>query len=561
MMKFLRWLFSGGCSVGSDVNEEKLRQAAEAAKRRGNDHFVLGEFDQAVECYQEALKFFPAYAEAYVNLGCVCLEQKRYIEARSFFGKAIEFDPKLWKAHFNLGKVAEKLDMPDQAIACYERVLRMQPPYTETHPWPEVHWCLMEVFDEEERYEDALQVVDAILRVHSEWVEALCNKGVILNKLGQNEEAIKQLEHVVAMKEHFLLLRFLGNFYQSAQDWKRAMQCYTRSYELNPLDLEALMNRALLLLLLGNYSEGWSLYEQALPGVHTKDVPVTDAHEFREKCKPEKYWDGDDLYGKTLLIWTEQGIGDSLMMFRYLPILKERYRAEKIFVICERSLVRMIRGFTEVDEVMVKPGCDVHTLVFDYHCSMLSLPFLTKTQIDTIPSSVPYIVVPKENQSTWAERLAVLPGLKVGLAWGGNKKLLFDKQRSIPLKKFAPFLELTGITWVSLQKGEPAFQLKELAWPIIDWTEELQDMQDTAALMEHLDLVISVDTSIIHLAGALGRPTWLLNRYGSEWRWLLECEYSPWYPTVRIFRQTVPNDWDSVIARMVTELKGLTHRP
>jgi len=558
LSRFLRSLFYTKPSAKESM--VALRVAAENAKNRGNAYLFQGEFDQAVECYQEALRIFPDYAEANVNLGCMYKEKGYYSEAEFFLGKAVALEPKLWQAHFNLGLVAEKLGKFEQALTCYENVLAIPPSTTETYPWPEVHWRMMEVFVEQERYKEALEVINTVTEAHSAWIKARGLREIALSELGRNQNAIKQLNYLEVMQEHPLSLRFLGSFYQERQNWAQAMDCYTQACEMNPNDSESRMTQAQLSLLLGDYENGWNQFGAALTGLGAQDIQLTDAQRFRKKFTPDKYWQGDDLQGRTLLVWTEQGIGDSLMMFRYLERIREHYPTVRIFVLCEQPLQRIVQNFSMVEEAIVKPGESVNTSQFDYHCSVMSLPCIIKTRLDTIPNTVPYIFVPEENQLKWAERLAALSGAKVGLVWGGNKLYPNDKQRSIPLEKFAPFLELSGIAWISLQKGEYAKQLKELAWPIIDWTEELQDMQDTAALVASLDLVISVDTSVIHLVGALGRPAWLLNRYGSEWRWLLERENSPWYPSVRIFRQMTPYDWDSVIARMVTELKTLMNQ-
>ncbi len=557
-MGFLDLIFHRGQQDSRSVAEPG--RAAEAAKNRGNEHLATGELNLAAECYEEAIRLHPGYAEAHVNLGHVRREQKRYAESEQLLLRAAALKPSLWQAHFQLGITAEAQGQLDEAIACYRHILEMRPSYLETQATPEVHWRLANLYAEQDRHADALQLMDELIAVVPDSIEAQCNRGTALNKLGRNEEALAQYRRVIAMNPDMATpIHFLGVVYEDMGQRKEALDCYERALALDPDHPDIRVTHALLLLLLGDYERGWAAHEAMLPRLCGKDNSAeTDAQFFRRTFTPEKYWNGEPLNGGALLIWTEQGLGDTLMMLRYLPMIKDR-GVGRIVVHCEKALVRLVDRLPAVDEVVLKPS-PVDGLRFDRHCSTMSLPFLFQTRLDTIPNRVPYISVPDHATQRWKDRLALHSGLKVGLAWGGNKLLAKDRQRSIPLVKFAPLLGIAGVTWVSLQKGEPASQLKGVDWPIIDWMGECEDMQDTGALMEALDLVICVDTSVAHLAGALGRPTWLLNRFGSEWRWLLEREDPPWYPSLRIFRQPSPDDWDSVVSGAAAELSTLAKR-
>lgn len=265
-------------------------------------------------------------------------------------------------------------------------------------------------------------------------------------------------------------------------------------------------------------------------------------------------WRGEPLHGRSLLIWTEQGLGDSLMTMRYLPRLKQLGTA-RLAVCCEEPLVRIMRAMLEVDQVFADTGVIGTEPRFDLQCPMMSLPLRMATRIETIPREVPYVRVTPELQQRWSARVAALPGLRVGLVWAGGRKTTADPLRSVALAAFAPVLATPGCTFVSLQKGDAAAQLQPDARGIRDFMDLCGDLMDTAALVANLDLVISVDTSIAHLAGALGKPVWLLNRMGSEWRWLLDRDDSPWYPTMTIFRQE-RRDWDAVMRRGAAALKA-----
>ena len=263
-------------------------------------------------------------------------------------------------------------------------------------------------------------------------------------------------------------------------------------------------------------------------------------------------WHGEDGAGKALLVWTDQGFGDMLMFMRYLRLLKRRGFA-KLIVQCETPLVRIVRTLSGVDEVVSREA-PVPFGHFDLHCPMSSLPLAFATRLDSIPREVPYLSVPGAMTEEWARRLEGVGPLRVGLVWAGRREFPKDALRSIRLERFAPLFQIGGAAFVSRQKGDEAAQRTHTGWPIRDWMDECDDLLDTAALMEQLDLVIGVDTGIVHLAAALGRPTWLLNRFESEWRWMLDREDCAWYPTLRIFRQREPGAWDEVLRRVADAL-------
>ncbi len=267
-------------------------------------------------------------------------------------------------------------------------------------------------------------------------------------------------------------------------------------------------------------------------------------------------WTGDQLVGRTLLLHAEQGFGDSLQLVRYLALIP---REGKVILEIQPSLARLAATLEGVDQVVVSG----ETLPdFDAHCPLFSLPFVFGTTIETVPANVPYLSADPSVVDMWRKRLAGASGPRVGLVWAGNSGTSDDEDRSLPLEAFAPLADVTGITFVSLQKGELASQAAQptAGLRLLDWTQELQDFADTAALISALDLVIGVDTAVVHLAGALGRPVWLLNRCHAEWRWRCDPERSPWYPTLRQFRQPEPGNWDAAIADMRDALMQLSER-
>jgi hypothetical protein len=340
----------------------------------------------------------------------------------------------------------------------------------------------------------------------------------------------------------------LGDALMRCGELEAAEASSREAMRLEPDSPHVRFARAHLKLLQGDYAAGLPLYESRF-----QHKTLLRFHaELRRRAalfEGTPRWNGDDAKGSSLLVWTDEGLGDSLMMLRYLPLLKTR-RVGRLAVYCDTPLVRLVRNVAQVNEVI--PASEpLPAGRFDLHCPIMSLPLAFATRLDTIPSAVPYVDVPATMRH---EKLSELPRPRIGLLWAGGAVYPRNHLRSIRLERFAPLIRMRGLSFVSLQKGDEAAQLAALGWPIADRMDECQDLLDTAALISELDLVIGIDSAVAHLAGALGKPMWLLNRFESDWRWLLGREDSPWYPTIRILRQPRPGDWDSVIARVAAEL-------
>ena len=380
----------------------------------------------------------------------------------------------------------------------------------------------------------------------------LANLGDAYQKLDCPERAKECCEQALKVKPDFPAAHVnLGNALSALGQPDAAERCFRAALTADPQLELARLNLGLLRLLRGDYAEGLPLYETRLsragPG-------GGDTRELLSKLRDVPRWRGESLQGKRILVWTEQGLGDSVMMMRYLTPLKA-LGAASLAVLCEAALARLMEGVIAVDEVFCDTGGEDWPRRFDFHTPMLSLPLAFDTRLETIPAPVPYLAVPDDLGRKWAGKVAALRTPRVGLAWAGGKKTLTDARRSISLASFAPLLSQRGIAFVSLQKGPEASQLASAPAEINDWMDECDDLQETAALIDQLDLVISVDTAVAHVAGALGKPVWLLNRRGSEWRWLLERSDSPWYPTMRIFRQQ-QSGWHAVIQDLGAALQS-----
>jgi Tfp pilus assembly protein PilF len=377
--------------------------------------------------------------------------------------------------------------------------------------------------------------------------------GTLLLQDGRAHEAMACFEQYVTMEPAFaqshnnlgVAQRHLGMVAEARASFEQALA-------LQPDFPGAQTNLGMTLMQQGNF-DGLALYEHRLKKVGP-DQPVRDGGVvILPGLWDKQRWDGGDLHGKHIVIWGEQGIGDNLMMLRYLPLLRAR-GAARITALCFPALAQTFG--TVADHVLIDPD-DIASYQFDCYCPSMSLPLHFGTRADTIPNAVPYLQPPPAARKAWGGCLAQLPGLKVGVVWAGGKSFKRDAQRSLVLSQLAPLMAIDGVHWISLQKGQAAEDLADVDWRILDWAYHCDDLMDTAALIEQLDLVISVDTSVAHLAGALGKPVWLMSRFEGEWRWIDGRTDSPWYPSMRIFQQPAVADWDSVLAEIARALAPL----
>jgi Flp pilus assembly protein TadD len=404
-------------------------------------------------------------------------------------------------------------------------------------------------------YAGAVDLIEDAVKLDPANAIFASNLATAYQRLGAPERARECSERALRLDATlFAAHNNLGDALAALGDGAGAQACYRTALELAPSSHQARLNLALATLMRGDYAAGLALYEARF------DVGSgAEARRVLAKLDGIARWRGQALAGKRILVWTEQGLGDTVMTMRYLSLLKER-GASRVAVCCEPELARLVQHVPCVDEVFSDLDSADWPSRFDVHSPTMSLPLAFGTAPDTIPRRTPYLNVPEPLVRKWAETLSALPFPRIGLVWAGGKQSAADADRSIALASFAPLLARRRMSFVSLQKGPGASQLVRGRHRIADWMDACEDLLDTAALICGLDLVISVDTAVAHLAGALGKPLWLLNRRSSEWRWMLERSDTPWYPSARIFRQRA-GGWAPAIDEVGAALDAAFPRP
>ena len=505
-----------------------------------------GKTAQAVEMSRKTIENGLKTPDIYLNLYQALKDLGREDEAAEALLDSGENDATLC---WHLGNLYHNKDK-EKAEYFFRRALALRPGF------PEAYTHLGMLLQDKGETELAAMCQAHALANNPGLGAAYINLGSLDLKKGWSEDAIGVLEQAVRITpDSAIAWNNLALALSNLQRVDEAESTFLQALEIQPEGNEARFNLGLLYLLCGRFSEGWARYENRwqIPGKN-ETRPQLDA----------PVWEGETLDAQTLLVYSEQGLGDSLQFVRYLPLLRQRAPQARIYYLSQSPLHRLFASQAAAWGVEVLPPMEAGSLPpFDLQSALMSLPCRMGTTLENVPADMPYIRPPQEWAREWSIHFNLLSGRKVGLVWSGGEAYGKQKLRSVHLKQLAPLFEIGGIHWVSLQKGEPAQQIAEegLSGRIFDPMGEVRDFADTAAIIAALDLVISVDTSVLHLAGAMGKPVWLLNRFDTDWRWMLEREDSPWYPTMRIFRQTALNDWEPVMPRVARALADWVAMP
>ena len=505
-------------------------------------HRRLGHTDSAVALARRAIELNPGMPEAFTNLALALSEIGQNKDAVAAHRRATELRPHHPPAFRNLGTALRKEGQLDEAVAALNRAIELKPDFAEAYIE------LGNAFSDQSKHDEALECYRRAIQRDPKSAEAYCNLGNSLTALDRFQEASAAYHKAIELKPDFALAHVnLGKALSYSGEFQAAIRALERAIQTSPQLAFAHYCLAVELLRLGDFRRGLLEYEW-------RGEPVSA---FLAKApKPAPRWDGGDIRGRTIFIYGEQGFGDNLQFARYVPMLAKR--GARVILGCRPELLRLFKGCLDVEK-LISTADPVPT--FDCHCPVASLPLAFATELNSIPASVPYLKADPALVQAWAEKLGPRHAdLRIGLAWAGNPDFQDDRRRSLTLTQLSPLADAHNVIFYSLQKGHAASQLATppRGMKINDLGCELTDFADTAAAMSSLDLIVTTDTSVAHLAGALGLPVWVMLQYVPAWRWLIDREDSPWYPTMKLFRQRVFGDWAEVIDRVAKSLGQFT---
>ena len=520
---------------------------AQAFYNRGNALKELKQLDAAVVSYDNAIGLKPDYAEAFSNRGNALQELKQLDDAIASFDKAIALKPEYAEAYYNRGNALKELKHLDAAVVSYDKAIALKPDYAEAYS------NRGNALQEQKHLDAAIVSYDKAITLKPDYDEAYSNRGNALKELKQFDAAIASYDKAVQLKPNFAEAHYnRGNALQELKQLVYAVASYDKAIALKPGYVEAIFNKSMLLLLVGDYCQGFKLYENRWE--------KEDILPFKRYFSQPLWVGKESLSKKTILLHAEQGLGDTIQFCRYAQMVENL--GTKVILEVQKPLVKLMKNLDGVSTLIAK-GDPLPE--FDFHCPLLSLPLAFKTDLNSIPSAKSYLVAEPERISFWKDRLAV-DGLKIGIGWQGSKGTKIDIGRSFELILFQKIASLPNVKLISLQKGCGSEQLENLpkGMEVINLGDELDAegaFLDSAAVMMNLDLFITSDTALAHLAGALGITTWVVLKYLPDWRWMLDRKDSPWYPSMTLYRQQRMDDWTSVFDQMRTEITSMRKVP
>ncbi|AWB08201.1 hypothetical protein A6A40_23500 (plasmid) [Azospirillum humicireducens] len=510
---------------------------AEVRLNLGNMLRDFGSGHGAAVAYRSAIALRPDLTAAYESLGALHRGQGRSTEAERAYRLAVRIDPMTAEGHNGLANVLQERDDLDGAVAAYRRGLAIAPLHTAACNNLGIALRGLGRQDEARVWHGRAVMLDPY------FAPGHTSLGLSLQEQGRLEEAARAHARAVAVDPAFAGgYANHGNARLNQNRLIEAVAGFRRAVAIEPAGPDARRNLGMALLVAGSFEEGWREYEWRL---RCKDAPTHAA-------MPKPRWNGEPLNGRRILLHGEQGLGDALQFCRYVPLVAAR--GGRVILGLPAPLERVMAGLPGVERFV---SGQLPTDAFDLHLPMLSLGEVFGTQMDTIPHRVPYLTAEPDLAARWADRLKGLAGLKVGIVWAGSPTHGNDRNRSVGLAPFARLAAIPGVSLVSIQKGPTEGQAANPpgGFPLLNLSPGIRDFADTAAIMAGLDLVVCVDTSVAHLAGALGVPVWVLVPFAPDWRWMLDRQDSPWYPTMRLFRQDRPGSWDNAMDRLLQALR------
>lgn len=524
-----------GKGIEGALTAMKTTDPAAAHFDRGNALLQSRRLEEALASYDQALAIAPDHAAAHAQRGGVLKLMKRPAEAEDDLRRALALDSDLFDAHYNLGNLLRETRRFSEAEACFRHVLELQPRLHQAHN------NLGLVVGELGRVEEAVMHFSRAIELKPDYVDSFVNLGHALRMTGDAAKAEAACRRALSLAPgNATVFLNLGLALQDLGRHDEALACFRRSGACNPNYAKAILCEALALLQAGNLADGFEKYEARWR-----------TGELRPRHPPALQWHNGSLAGQRILLHAEQGLGDTIQFLRYVPLVANAGGA--LILEVQKALLplaaRLPCRTTLIAQGEPLPG-------FDLHCPLMSLARAFGATLGNIPSNQnPYLSAAPTRVADWHRRLPATAALKIGIAWVGNPVHPTDRFRSIRLSALAPLFDIPGIHWYSLQVGRRSADLGAGRYrAITDLSNALTDFGETAAAITNLDLVVSVDTAVAHLAGALGKPVWVMLPFAADWRWLLDRSDSPWYPTMRLFRQRAPGDWDDVVAKVATAL-------
>ncbi|MCP3469528.1 tetratricopeptide repeat protein [Bradyrhizobium sp. CCGUVB1N3] len=520
------------------TREAARAEAMVALLNRGNHMMDQGKLAKAIEAYRELITLAPQFGPGHRNLALALEQVGELAEALSVCRHAVEIQPDDLEAYLIMASLLLKLERTDQAVTMYQLAALAAPGRSD------VQASLAAALTRQGRLDEASAACQKAIELSPQNVGAYVNLGIIHSKRDDFEGAVDIYRKAISIDPNSPEVSTnLGVALSNLGMSQAAIATSRRAIELRPGDPMLHYNHAMLLLLAGDLKAGFREFEWR----HSHPAP-----RFRPGAFDVPRWRGECRNGRTLLIHAEQGLGDTLHFARFVPAAAAT--GGPVVLQAQPQLVELLRDSLDVTVI----SRDEPAPPFDLHVPLMSLAYELGTSIETIPAERPYLKAAPAKVAAWQRRLAKFSGLKVGVVWAGNPGHLHDRKRSLLGEVLLPNLLIPGIQLFSLQKEARTSDrpvLEQLKDRVVDLEPLLTNFAETAAAASVMDLVITVDTAVAHMAGALGKPTWILLPHILDWRWFYEQEDSPWYPTVRLFRQHRPGDWESVLNRLPRELE------
>lgn len=502
--------------------------------QRGLELQRTGSLNEAKQAYEAIIAEHPDFPDAYHLLGLLLFQAGHAQQGLALVQESVNRAPDNLTFLDNFIKILSAQKLWPQALEATAHLLDI--PDGDT---PDNQARLADLFIMLGRLDDAMSTLTALVERAPGNAVGLRLLGRVHIALGNAQDAVEAYERALKLNPNAAINHYnLGNALSLVRALDRAESAYAEAIRLDDTLAEAHARLGMVKMLRGDLSGGWPEYEWRWKG-----------EGFPNRQAPGPLWDGARLNGGTLLLTTEQGFGDAFQFARYAVLAKECSGARTV-IEAQAPIAALMGRVPGVDDVVTR-GKPLPP--FDAQAPLMTLPGILGTTLDTIPVSVPYLTADDVVRQRWSAKLAALPGLKAGIAWRGNPDQLHNIYRSCPVAALRPLLDIEGVTWVGLQKDPTADELAALPG-LVDCGRSIETFDDTAAIMAELDLVISVCTSVAHMAGGLARPVWVMLSAGSDWRWFLERPDSPWYPTARLFRQNTMHDWNGVIGNVAAAL-------